>query len=216
MFRTRRSMFTAISSTSFVVGLTAFILIDRFLVPKVFGAGNDYEIVVTILSTLGVYAFLYQFIYLAFDRLYPRLGASLHIAGEWYQIFCVTKVDGDGVSFRHGPCSIVASGETIAIVAQTYREDGSYSSSWQSEAVVVNNAVLTVLFVSESASAERGVTRGTMTYSVIGSRPKRLVGQFADSTPARNSGPITLYREKEKYERQLKIDAPNAVPVDAR
>jgi hypothetical protein len=127
----------------------------------------------------------------------------LDLEGEWYQIFVINEYQGQFAGIRHGPCKIVSSYDSIAISGENYRPDQEFSSSWQSEISLLHGDILTLLYISEGVRRQNSITRGTMSFHITGLPPKKLSGNFADSTPAANSGPITLFRERPEYEKRL-------------
>ena len=129
------------------------------------------------------------------------------IHGDWWQIFEIVpgpRPDGSpGLiqdRFRYGSCRIVQKEAEVSISAESWRLDESLSSSWRSELADYSRGRLLILFLSESSSNERGPTRGTMHLTVYDQPPQRIVGTFADGTPARNSGVMYIMKNKERWE----------------
>jgi hypothetical protein len=200
---TRRPWY-AITIASFGLGLGTYVAIDEIVSDQ---ASTFFKV----LAAIGIYTLIFRAFVAIVRRVYPRVFTTTNLGGVWWQLFHIDDSHSRS-SARFGPCSIVVDVDWVVFHAHSYRENGSFSSTWQSDAVVVRDRQISLMFTSESATARRGPTHGTMEFGIHSSRasrwrrsrPSRLVGHFADATPATNGGEITLYRSREEFLRVLR------------
>lgn len=176
-------------TVAFAGALTTYVLLDELLVPQSLGGAG--RVVVLVLSTLGVYSAVYGLLYwLLTTRMFRLVAKVGRLGGDWHQVFTISR--SDSVDYRHGVVSLSATVHGIVLAGRTFRPDDSYSSHWQSRAVLVEGDQLEVLFVSNGLS--RGKTTGTMSFAIVGSPPAAITGTWADSAPGTHCGEIRLFR----------------------
>lgn len=193
-----------IAAYSFTCALFFYVFIHDQLLANFSAYPSWAKLVVEILSAMGVYTIVFEIFFFLYSKYFYRIfHRRLDMGGEWYQIFEINEYDDRMKGIRHGPCKIDATYEGISLSGENYRINQEFSSSWQSDVSTINGDTLTLLYVSEGVRRQNSMTRGTMSFHITGLPPKKLVGNFADSTPAANSGPITLFRDKSEYENRL-------------
>jgi hypothetical protein len=184
-----------IATAAFLVAMTSYVVLDKIVLPSTIG--DAARSVTLLLSSLGVYSMVYGTAqWLMNTRLYRFVSRSTDLDGLWHQVFTLSGYEpGD---YRHGTVMISATARGIVIAGSNFRPDGSYSSHWQSQAVLVDGLQLDVLF--ESTGLTRGRTAGTMSFSLVGSPPIVITGTFADSVPGPNCGEMRLFRSEDAAE----------------
>lgn len=181
-----------VSTFAFVIALTVWAVLSEIVLPASIKGGT--KATVLVLSSLGAYqlAFTAAF-WLLRTKLFRLLGDRANLSGTWHQVFTVGRTVG-GADLRYGKVLIVADTNGIVFSGENYRLDQTFSSHWQSRAVVVEDQRLSLFFTSTGLS--RGTTSGTMSFLMVGSKPEMIVGTFADSAPGTASGEIRLYRKE--------------------
>lgn len=132
-------------------------------------------------------AFLYERFVFSF------INRSVHLSGAWHQVFIIAGDEPISERVRYGECQITSSLDTIRFSAINLKLDGSFSSNWNSETVVVQNKQVSLMFRSEG---NRNSSRGTMNFNIQGSPPQALIGNFNDSSPAKHHGDIRIFKSK--------------------
>lgn len=133
----------------------------------------------------GATAFLYE------RFIFSYINRAVHLSGRWYQVFIIAGDDPISKRIRHGECQITTSLNAISFSAINLKLDGSFSSNWNSETVVVHDKQVSLMFKSEG---NRNSSRGTMNFNIQGNPPQILIGNFNDSSPARHHGDIRIFK----------------------
>ena len=159
------------------------------------------------ISAIGIFAFLFQLMIWASQNAIKKwFSEESRITGDWYQVFKIhnyNKSDKITDAVRHGPVSISFSGQYLEISATNNKiEENAPPSSWYSDKASLTGNQLWLLF--SSTGPGRGSTHGNMLYHFQGSKPKKIVGHFADASPATHFGSIELYRDKTECEERVK------------
>lgn len=153
------------------------------------------------LIATGAFMVMFSALIWAYERsLYRTLNRSRFLNGIWFQVFIISGDSPIRDRVRHGQCHITTTLDTINFSANNLRIDGSFSSNWNSQAVLLSNRQLSLMFVSEG---NRNGSRGTMNFNLQGSPPQCLIGQFNDSSPAKHHGDIRIFKKKYEYEKWL-------------
>ena len=185
--------------SSFTITITLFLILrDRVLV--VYLPDNVITIIIQILVGVGVFTFIYRYL-LKMILFFTRIMSPFrYLNGNWYQIF--TFYNDKYLNVRYGPVQLRMSDDKLLISATSYRLDDidSFSSSWLTTSCIIHSNRLTFLFESRG---KRALTQGIMVYTIEGSPPKRLVGNFNDVAPSSSHGNITLFNSKDEYETEL-------------
>ncbi len=206
---------TRIAGLSFACALLFYVLVHDQLLAGFATDPSWAKVAVEIVSALGIYILAFEAMFWFYSKYFYRIfDRRLNMDGDWYQIFIINEYGDPVNAIRHGPCKITTSFEDIQISAENYRTDGEFSSSWQLVTFSITGDKLILMYESEGIRRESYITRGTMSFRIYGSPPKRLVGNFADSTPATHSGRITLYRDKSEYETRLSATKDAAIQSD--
>ncbi|MDO8531212.1 MAG: hypothetical protein Q7T26_03445 [Dehalococcoidia bacterium] len=199
-----RKAISRIAAYSFTGALLFYVLVHDQLLAQVTTNPWWAKLIVEFLAALSVYSIAFSVLFSLYARYFFRIfDRRLMMDGDWYQIFAINECDSSLEAIRHGPCRVVSSYEGVTISGESYRANQEFSSSWQSQVSIIIGDRLTLMYVTNGIRRKNSITRGTMSYHISGSPPTRLVGSFADSTPATHSGPITLFRVKSEYEAQL-------------
>jgi hypothetical protein len=129
----------------------------------------------------------------------------MDLSGSWYQITLISGIEDSKERIRHGTCVIEADLDGITISAKNHLADkqSSFSSIWQSEIITMVGNKLVILWMSEGVRQVNAITRGTTVLHIDGKPPSKLFGSFTDASPAVNKGTITIYRNKDEYEKAL-------------
>lgn len=182
-----------VATFAFVIALTVWAVLSEIVLPASIKGATKGTILV--LSSLGAYQLAYTVAFsLLRTKLSHFLGDRANLSGTWHQVFTVGELTAAKVDYRYGTVLIVADTNGIVLSGENYRPDESFSSHWQSRAVVVEDQCISLFFTSTGLS--RGTTSGTMSFLMVGSIPEIIVGTFADSAPGSVSGEIRLYRKK--------------------
>lgn len=152
-------------------------------------------------TTLSDWALATGFFSIAFSAtalLYERLifaliNRAVYLSGRWYQVFIIAGDSPISTRIRHGECQITTSLNIISFSAINLKLDGSFSSNWNSETVIVQNKQVSLMFKSEG---NRSSSRGTMNFNIQGNPPQALIGNFNDSSPARHHGDIRIFKKE--------------------
>lgn len=207
-----KRVISSIAAFCFSISLAIFIVVDKFIMPVVGSSISSKlaSILIVVLSSIGIYAILFKFVFWLYQKYLHKMIFRLYdITGEWYHI---GTIEGGG-SYRHGNANIISELDGITLSGLNYRENGEFSSSWQSEAAAVINNKLVLLFISEGVSPSHPITRGAFILNLAGSPPVRMSGVWNDMAPHKNRGTITLFKDKEEYERNLEAYAsPREIP----
>ncbi len=210
-----RNSISRIAGLSFACSLLFYVFLNDHILVGFSTNPPLVRVVVEVLAAIGFYSILFGGLCWLYTRYFYRIfDRRLDMDGDWYQIFVVSQYPVPAEAIRHGSCRITSSYEDVSISGENHRVGGEFSSTWQSEISTVTRDKLILMYVSEGV--RRGsnyITRGTMSYRIYGSPPSKLVGTFSDSTPATHSGPITLFKVKKEYERELAALTASAVEV---
>lgn len=194
-----------IASFSFTCALLVYVSVSNALETYAGQVSIWLRSLADLVFSISIYLLLFEVMFQLYSRyFYQIFNRRLNLSGVWYQIFTINEYPNNRNAVRHGPCRIDATYPEIFISGENYKVDNTFSSSWQSEIVDINGDNLTLIFVSEGVRRTNSITRGTMQFHMSGIPPKKLTGNFADSTPATHSGAITLFRNKGEYEARLK------------
>lgn len=181
--------------------LATFCFALTFGVYFLFARVQEQEITTLSGTTLADWALATGFFSIIFSvtaRLYERyifsfMNKSVYLSGRWYQVFVIAGDDPIHMRIRHGECQITTSLNIVNFSATNLRLDGSFSSNWNSEAVILHNKQVSLMFKSEG---NRNLSRGTMNFNIQGNPPMTLIGNFNDSSPARHHGDIRIFKSE--------------------
>lgn len=157
--------------------------------------------VIEFFASIGVFTILFEICSSVYSYLSIKFFYRYYdITKDWHQVMIV---DGDAPlheRIRHGKCNINKVGSDFYISAESYRpNDNTLSSNWQSEAMIVSNKKMTVMYLSEGARRVNNIRRGTIVFNLHGAPPEEIRGIFNDSAPADTSGEITLFSDENSY-----------------
>lgn len=191
-----------VSAAAYTVALTVWALMSEVVLPGAIKGSTKATILV--LSSLGAYQLIYQFTFWLLRTRFSRIISDrARLSGTWHQVFTIGKD-----SYRYGSVLIVADTSGLVLSGENYRPDETFSSHWQSRAVVVDNQQLHIFFTSTGLT--RGTTSGVMSFLMVGKKPHVIIGTFADSTPGTVSGEMRLYsREADADAFRQVLDARN-------
>ncbi|VAW14012.1 hypothetical protein MNBD_BACTEROID01-139 [hydrothermal vent metagenome] len=197
------TIYTAIALICFTAVLAVY---DNVLSLFAIQGNPSMTLWVKTVAAIGIYAFLFQFLMFLSDRMIRKLLSSeAKIVGNWYQIFIIYNYETDDKKkkIRHGPVSINFCGDALEITATNLKLDKSSSpSGWYSNKITIDGSQIWLLF--SSTGPGRGTTHGNMLYHFQENKPKKLNGQFSDSSPAKHYGSIELFRIESEYKERLK------------
>lgn len=200
-----RRVVNSVAVICFTIALGVYIFADKYLGPLLVSSqpiSPMIPIIVFALSALGVYSTVFSFLMWFYQRhLHVKIFRIYDLAGKWYHIGVIEQTS----SVRHGTVHIVSDVDGIKISGLNYREDGSFSSSWQSETVAIIDRKLVLLYVSEGVAPEHPITRGSMVFNLTGSPPVQMAGVWNDIAPFTNRGTLTIFRNHEEYEERLEV-----------
>lgn len=173
------------------------------------------------LSAMGLFVLLFQItLRVSHAAFRTWLSNESRLAGSWFQVFQIhnyTKSTDPEDAIRHGPVKIVLGDAGLEITAENRKvPEPSAPSSWHSDKVSIQGSQVWLLF--SSTGPGRGSTHGNMLFHSQAERrltkkTVRLVGQFADSSPATHFGSIELFRSETEYRERLEGMKSSPAPV---
>jgi len=197
-----RRVANTVATICFTIALAVYIFADRYLA-HVFSSSASpiVPIIVFALSSLAVYSGVFSVLLWVYQKfLHVRLFSIYDLSGEWFHVGVVEGT----TSVRHGPVHVVSDVDRIRMSGTNYLEDGTFSSSWQSEAAAIVERKLVLLYVSEGVAPSHPMTRGAMVLSLMGSPPVKMLGVWNDTAPFTNRGTVTIFRDREEYQQRVK------------
>gem|GEM_PF-5738314 len=195
-----RSQYKAIAMTCISVCVVVTISFEELFATSTVGGGRWVRLLLSLVIGIAVSLVLSSFLFDRIVKYYYSKTMLAHICGEWFQVFTVIDAtDERDLGFRFGPCSINYDGSNISMQGTNIRADGSYSSSWTSEAVLISGSRISLVYNSEGA---RAPIRGIMTLQYEASR-RQLVGTYRDGAPATRYGEFFICFDEEEQKRMI-------------
>lgn len=208
-----KDAFRSVSSLCFAVSLWVFIILNEYLMPTYIANSRLLSLVASFVAAAGVYPFVFQTLFWIYSKfLYKFLNPRFDLNGTWYQVISIHDAKLNQEVIRHGPCAIDVDLDRVQMSGQNFRLDyaRAESSIWQSTAASYYNRQLQILYKSEGVNRPDNLrtTHGLMQFHIMGDPPSLIQGTFHDVFPATNSGIITIYRNKQEYEKRLQALLP--------
>lgn len=200
------NIITTIATFCFSIGLALYICFNKYLF-EVEEKGIA-EVVILFISAIGIYSLVFSLLLALYRRcLHKYIYNDYNIDGTWYTIMLINRGTDNNeklVQVRKGTCDIGFSvSDGIEISGEHLELNEDLSSSWSTETADFIGKRLILLYSSDSVSATRTTSKGTIILNLTGAPPSKMTGTWSDIAPSTNRGTTFLYRDKESYERHL-------------
>lgn len=195
----------AVAIFSFALTLAVYQVASK-AVATFFPTTSWLVILIEFFASIGVFTVVFELA----SSVHSYLGTKFiykyyDITKDWHQVMIVDGPSPIEQRIRYGKCNINKVGNSFFIAAESYRPgDNTLSSNWQSEATLVSNKKITVMYLSEGTRRINNIRRGTIVFNLHGAPPNTIRGIFNDSAPADTSGEITLFSDECEYRAFLK------------